>query len=447
MNSISIFEFDKIVAAETTLNAAQANPQDGEHTVPQQVFSWLEKQCLRNNDKTQSWLKLGLQNGKRALQFNAYVGIVQAPGGFQIEVLPKTGKNSNLEEARACLIKMLQCLPGFRHIQTAHADLAVRKMPLLELFIQQFLLAVDTLRKQGLRGAYETRQDNLFALRGKLLISRQIAENLVRRDRFFTEHDEFSQNRAENRLIQSALARVLEVSVSHDNQRSARELSFAFAHIPASTDFQQDIQKIRLDRGMAYYATALEWAKLILLGLSPVNGIGQQHAPSLLFPMHAIFEAYVAKHLARQLQPDFSLQKQASWRYLIRHCNENLFRLKPDLLILAADKTAMVLDTKWKLIENSQGSKKYHPSQADMYQMHSYGHSYLNGKGDMVLIYPKTDAFSSVPAVFEFEHPSELRLWVLPFCLKCDRLVLPPSPAVPISFTKVFLEACHCLTP
>jgi 5-methylcytosine-specific restriction enzyme subunit McrC len=53
-----------------------------------------------------------------------------------------------------------------------------------------------------------------------------------------------------------------------------------------------------LDRGMGYYADAfdaLAWARLILDEESPLTGTGDHSAPSLLFPMEAVFEAFVAK--------------------------------------------------------------------------------------------------------------------------------------------------------
>jgi 5-methylcytosine-specific restriction enzyme subunit McrC len=87
----------------------------------------------------------------------------------------------------------------------------------------------------------------------------------------------------------------------------------------------------------------------------------------------------------------------------------------------------LVLDTKWKLIDGQQatGSEKYGLDQGDFYQLHAYGQNYLDGDGDVVLIYPKTDAFSKALPVFEFPKSSGLRLWVLPFCLKQKRLQLP----------------------
>lgn len=427
MNSLTIFEFDKVVEAKAGAVGL---------AVPKRVFAWLDTQSLRSDEDAPGWLKPTQLNGQRAIQVTSYVGVIRAPCGFQIEVLPKTGRDTSPELARALLIEMLKCLAGFRHIKTANADLVAERMPLLEVFIQQFLMAVGSLVKRGLRSDYVARQDNLFALRGRLLVARQISQNLVRRDRFFTEHDEFSQDRAENRLIHSALRHVLTLCRSQESQRVARELGFVFAEVPLSVDVAMDIQRIRLDRGMGYYESALDWAKLILQGLSPISGMGKHHAPSLLFPMEALFEAYVEKHLARQLRDDFVLKAQASSQHLVAHDAQRWFRLKPDLLVKQKQTTRLVLDTKWKLLDSAKknGREKYQLSQADFYQLYAYGHHYLDGTGDIVLVYPKTDAFAEPLPVFEFPKANGMRLWVLPFCLTKRQLMLPASPAFDVAF-------------
>lgn len=243
MNPLTIFEFDKVVAESGS---------EAEHSVPQRVFDWLEAQCLGRDGKPQPWLRPSRQHGQRAVQFTAWVGVIRAPCGFQIEVLPKTGRNSSPDEARSLLLQMLQCLPGYRRLRSNDADLRVARMPLLEVFIQQFLDAVGALVKRGLRSDYVSRQGNLFALRGRLLVAQQLRRNVVRRDRFLTEHDEFSADRAENRLIHSALRQVLSGCRWQQNQRAARELGFVFAEVPLSTDVARDIQRIRLGRGMSY---------------------------------------------------------------------------------------------------------------------------------------------------------------------------------------------------
>lgn len=425
MSGITIFEFDALAAHGPGVVAV-----DGVHAIPPKVFVWLELQCLQASDQqVATWLRLTQRRGHRVVQVTSFVGVIRAPDGFQIEVLPKVGKaiGGGIVEARQLLIEMLCCLPGFRHIQTDIAKLAAAHMPLLEIFIAEFLRATEHVVKRGLRSDYQPQQDNLFALRGKLLVSAHLRQNQFRADRFFTEHDEFSTDRTENRLLYAALRRVLMLSASQANQKLARELDFAFADVPESTQARIDFQRVRLDRGMGAYADALAWAKLILEDESPLTGHGGHRAPSLLFPMEAVFEAFVAKHLARQLARSMVLKTQARSHHLVRHQEKDWFRLKPDLLVRHASQDLLVLDTKWKLLDGlkANGKEKYGLSQNDFYQLQAYGQSYLDGMGNVVLIYPRTAAFDKPLPVFEFPKTDGLQLWVLPFCLKSCALLVP----------------------
>jgi 5-methylcytosine-specific restriction enzyme subunit McrC len=437
MNGITIYEFDALVAEVPGIAVVE-----GVHAIPVNVFAWLEVQCLRTSEQVgTSWLRLTQRSGRRAVQVTSFVGVIRTPDGFQLEVLPKVGKliGAGDAQARQLLLDMLCCLPGFRHIQTENAKLQAKHMPLLEIFIVEFLRTVTYVVKRGLRSDYHLQQNNLFALRGKLLMSQHMRLNLVRADRFFTEHDEFSTNRPENRLLRSALRRVLMLSASKASQKFARELDFAFADVPVSAQARIDFQLVRLDRGMQSYADALAWARLILGEESPLTGSGSHSAPSLLFPMEAVFEAFVAKHLARQLVRPMVLKTQARSHYLVYHLGKDWFRLKPDLLICNANRDLLVLDTKWKLLDGlkANGKDKYGLSQSDFYQLQAYGQSYLDGQGDIVLIYPKTSAFDQPLPVFEFPKTDGLRLWVLPFCLKERRLKLPTALALKTIFREV----------
>lgn len=426
MAGTTIYEFDSLVAAAPGIPASV-----GQSLVPPNVFAWLETLALRVAATNETaWLKLSQRGDRRAVQVASFVGVIRGPGDYQIEVLPKIGKaiGGGDGEARSLLIEMLRCLGSFRHIQTDSAKLMATHMPLLEVFIGEFLRTVESLVKRGLRGDYNLQQENLFALRGKLLMAAHLRRNQCRRDRFFAEFDNFSPDRPENRLLCAALQRVLAWTSSHTNQQLARELCFVFADVPASPHPATDFQRVRLDRSMAHYNGALAWARLILKDESPLTGAGAYCAPSLLFPMEIVFEAFVAKHLSRQLGQEFTLRAQASSLSLVRHIEQNWFRLKPDLLVQSSKVNRMVLDTKWKLIDSGKGtsSDKYMLSQGDFYQLHAYGQNYLDGQGEIVLIYPKTDDFKKALPLFEFPKATGLRLWVLPFCLQSKRLLLPP---------------------
>jgi 5-methylcytosine-specific restriction enzyme subunit McrC len=435
MAGITIYEFDALVAM-----APGAPDADGLRVVPLCVFAWLESQALRAAEAGESaWARVTQRRGRRAVQVTSFVGVIRAPDGFQIEVLPKVGRSigGGDAQARRLLIEMLRCLGGFRHVQTDSAKLVATRMPLLEVFIGEFLSAVEHIVKRGLRSDYRLRQDNVFALRGKLQMAMHLRQNLCRQDRFFSEFDEFSTNRPENRLLHAALRRALSWTAAQTHQQLARELCFVFAEVPQSERPAVDFSMVRLDRGMGHYADALAWARLILEDESPLTGAGGHRAPSLLFPMEAVFEAYVAKHLARQLAHPFTLRTQARSFSLVRHLEQDWFRLNPDLLVQESGTNRLVLDTKWKLLDDRKatGADKYGLDQGDFYQLHAYGQSYLDGQGDVVLIYPRTDAFDQALPVFDFPKSKGLRLWVLPFCLRERVLVLPTSGSLDAWFT------------
>lgn len=144
--------------------------------------------------------------------------------------------------------------------------------------------------------------------------------------------------------------------------------------------------------------------------------------------MEALFEAFVAKHMRRQLNEGHQLQPQRSSRYLVHHAGRRMFRMRPDLVVTRSMTNVLLADTKWKLIDQDAALRtKYWLSQSDFYQMYAYAHSYLGATGDVVLVYPATGQFQVPLAPFAFPDRPDLTLWVLPFFLETKRLVLPET--------------------
>lgn len=142
---ISVFEYD--------LLGSDKAASVGAKLVPPLVFNYLEALSLASNQGSQ-FLKLTSRSGFKLLQVQNYAGMLSTPHGFQLEILPKVGKNLTAANARQTLLTMLSHLPGFRHIETQQATLQAQRMPLLEIFIHQFLHSVSQLLKQGLRSDY-----------------------------------------------------------------------------------------------------------------------------------------------------------------------------------------------------------------------------------------------------------------------------------------------------
>ena len=394
-------------------------------SIPRSAFRYLLS-FIKNDDKKDFSPFLRLTTFKRttALQVQNYVGVLQTPCGTQIEVLPKVF-NDDIEPAektRKTLITMLRCLRDSPFKQGDSAEIRTTNMPLLEVYISQFLSLTNQLIKRGIRSDYVRVQNNSKFLRGRLLVSQQIRSNMLHPERFAIEYDEYLVNRPANRLIKATLALVTRVAQSSKNQRLARGLSFAFEDVPKSTDIRTDFQKVKTDRSMSYYQNVLEWCRLLLNGHGPTSSTGGFNTLSILYPMERIFEDYVAHRLRPKLGSYFegcTLKTQAATDSLVENHNDKpIFKLKPDLLIIKGVETVCVMDTKWKLLDASDHRNKYGISQADMYQLYAYGHKYLKKSKPpkkLMLVYPKTDKFEKRLPLFEYEKGLELD--VVPFDL------------------------------
>jgi 5-methylcytosine-specific restriction enzyme subunit McrC len=178
---------------------------------------------------------------------------------------------------------------------------------------------------------------------------------------------------------------------------------------------------------MAYYSEVKPWCELILKQQVPITVAGDWQGFSLLFPMEKLFERYVAVCLRRTLANTAKVITQAARKHLCQHEESDWFELRPDILI-GRGSESWILDTKWKRLDQTLDTTKdkYRISQSDMYQMFAYGHRYLHGIGNMLLIYPKTRDFSRVLPVFDFSN--DLHLWAVPFDLETGRVVADGLP-------------------
>jgi len=389
--------------------------------LPAHLFGWLEQRCLSDDaDNTHRLLTLRSQRGVKTLQVKNYAGVISLPGNAFIEVLPKTGRhNDNVDTVRRQLLMMLRTLKSFRHIATSVSSVRTSKMPLMDIFIQQFIDSVQQIVRKGLKRDYIRQQDNLPWMKGKLRVSAQLSKNCVRRDRFQVEFDEYSADRPENRILKTAIDKIYRQVSNPQLLLQINSLKMYFDDITPVGDVSVAFGQVRLDRHMNHYEHALAWAKLILLGQSPHCMQGDANAISLLFPMEAVFESFVTAWMRHHYNDNWHVKAQVDSHTLVRLNGKGVFKLKPDIYLQPRreyEKQAMICDVKWKMVEG--GKATLEQSQTDLYQMLAYGVNYQKGAGDMLLIYPSHEGFKQpLPHPYEFSYQQEnlLRLWVVPF--------------------------------
>ncbi|MGT2469595.1 McrC family protein [Paraburkholderia terrae] len=397
---------------EPTLDRAHVSPT---------AFDWL---CRLSQDFTRAGASLVHVEGRRWLALDNFVGVLQTPCGTSIEILPKhiadDAGTGDVLASRALLKRMISVVTGLRAREAGPADLERFDAPLGEWIMGRFLKALDHLVKRGVRSDYERVEAAERFLRGQLDVAAQLRQPAGRAHIFRIWHDVFVHDRAENRLIRLALEQVARATRAPSLWQLASELRSLLHEVPPSSDVDRDFRLWRNDRLMAHYQPLRPLCELILYRQMPLALHGEWHGISMMFPMEKLFERYVSGVLSHQLLAGASLRTQPSRAWLCSHLNADVFRLQPDVLIEHGPRR-WVLDTKWKRLDGSNRDGLYGLAQSDFYQLFAYGHKYLSGRGDMVLIYPRTNRFSAPLSPFMFEGGLTLR--ALPFDLETDQLI------------------------
>ncbi|WP_139452762.1 McrC family protein [Campylobacter armoricus] len=353
---------------------------------------------------------LGFKN-KNTLKAKNYVGIIQTKSGV-LEILPKctdldsykeddssthdkeklkkyykldnTPKNYDFYEenfkfnSKNLLINMLKTLKNSPFKKSQISSLQISKMPLFEIFIKMFLNEFDSVITKGLKRDYVSIEENRAFLKGKLLFNENIKQNLVHKERFFTQSDEFILDIAPNRLIKSTL-NFLKSKTTMYKFKITKALQM-LDEVEFSTNYTKDLD-YKISRHFDYYENILSWCKIFLQNQSFAPYKGQKEAFALLFPMEKIFEDYVA-YMFKLANPSKNIKTQSSGKYLANKNDENCFMLKPDLYI----ENEMILDTKWKIPDDNEDEKKHGISQSDLYQMFAYACKFKIN--DIKLVYP-----------------------------------------------------------
>jgi 5-methylcytosine-specific restriction enzyme subunit McrC len=399
----------------------QQSPTLDRAVVSEATFEWLlELKMAWRGENTPLHLE-----SRQWLKLDSYVGYLESPIGESIEILPKTRRtipdSTELLAGRHLLHRMLLTAMGLKPREVGIAHLRRFRQPLHEWVMSMFLSELADLVRRGIRSDYQNIEEESRFVRGHLDMARQLRQRPDRATWFHIKHDIFSPEIIENRLLATALVYVRRATKDPDNWRLSNELTLVMAEIPTVSEPALYLDKWQSGKLMRSYDAVHPWCQMVIEKLNPQSQKGAHKGIALLFPMERLFESYVASILKRKVGE--VLKAQVSSQYLVRHApfsenkSKNWFRLKPDLLLQDRFSTH-VMDTKWKLLdEEADGRKdKYNISQADMYQLFAYGHKYMNGRGNMALIYPRHDEFNyPLP---RFSLSEYLHLWVIPFDLE-----------------------------
>ncbi|WP_454692361.1 McrC family protein [Achromobacter aloeverae] len=335
-----------------------------------------------------------LRHGRHKLQACQVVGVVAAPG-CSLEILPKiesvggSDTESSIKSTRNALVHMLAAAWDIEVDAGSMISLEWQNEHLLEVVIRVFTVQLMDAVRRGMPRQYVARSDDLFALRGKLDVTRQYTRLASMPHKVACHYDELSPEIELNKVIKAAIVHLCHLSKSADNQRRLYELSFTYADVPTVSPRALQWHTIHLDRTNSQWRNLLNLARIFLAGQFQATSTGGQEGFALLFEMHKLFESYVARGLRRALAgTEYSVRLQGGREYCLHEnaTGQRVFQTRPDILIMRGNKVAQIIDTKWKRMTPVVEGPKRGVSQSDVYQMMAYAKLYQCES--LTLLYP-----------------------------------------------------------
>ncbi|MEU0913480.1 McrC family protein [Streptomyces althioticus] len=231
----------------------------------------------------------------------------------------------------------------------------------------------------GVRRDYVTVEDDLPAVRGRLLVDRQLLRHHGRLDRLACRFDEHDTDIVDNRICAAAVGLAARTAGWPTVRARARRAAGRFAQIAPTPlgDLRTVWEGLDHHRHNAHYRDAHRWAALLLSG-GGIDGLfaeGPLASRALLIDMNALFEAFGTRLLQEAAEgTGWTVREQSRHRGVLtdERSGRSYGEVRPDLLLSATvDGVPLRLpvDLKYKLYDD----KKLAPS--DLYQAALYAHT------------------------------------------------------------------------
>ncbi len=320
------------------------------------------------------------------------VGVVVLPSGRRVHCQPK----APVRNVFFMLATALDLRSPFLD-QPVHFE---RIDELFDFLVEHLANLIDARLRAGLYRSYIDREENLRAVRGRILIGEDLRRNAVMRHRTFCQYSEFTWDVPENRVIRQTVFAMSRLVRGNDLQRRLALLDRTLGEIDPTPLPLPTFDTFHYHRLNDDYKPIHRLCRLLLEGSSVSETAGATGFRAFLLDMNVLYEQFLAVALAEAMPPDLVLVSQR-----ISHLDHDRWiQIRPDMSLLREGRPVLIADAKYKLLESEQ---KGH---SDLYQMLAY--CTAEGIGHGVLVYPK------------WEHGGESTLWVRNSPIGISRLAI-----------------------
>ena len=315
--------------------------------------------------------------GRNKLKVNSIVGSISLKTGLTIEILPKFAKNSLDEESikkhRKMLINILRVSKEKNFISSSsqNSKVLADEMPLLHYVIELFSEELLSVLRSGVYANYNKKIENSSHIRGTILVSKTIQNNLIDKSKVYISYNQHSSN---NLLMQifRTLAKILldDKNLSYRAKQNLHEIYLLLDSVDIIKIQKYDFKKITFNRLNDKFEILFTQAEFIFNQYMPFSStINSTPFWSILFDMNYLFEKFCA-FLFRKSNIEIEEQSIINCFKIDNNQDNTMVSAKPDFIIQNNTETINVVDAKWKMLDKEE--TLYGLNAQNFWQLFSY---------------------------------------------------------------------------
>jgi 5-methylcytosine-specific restriction enzyme subunit McrC len=386
------------------------------------------------------YFKTEYKNGKNYLKAKQFVGVVQF-GDTKICVYPKiySDKNPDLKVAKVKEKVQMQSMQNFlfmmqyaykiHNVKDYQTSVEHKKFDILEILIYIFAKNLMDLLKVNLNRSYIIVEDDSNFLKGSWRISEQLSRMPHIKHRFLVSYDEFTENNPLNRILKFVSFMLLRFSKNNFSRTLLHNILLLYAEVDdISKPGRAYLELVKFNRMNQEFSSIFAFARMFLDKLAGDFSNIKHTNFSFMFDMNLLFEQFIAEFIRREnlIPQGLNMETQTECRYL--DIDKKAFMLKPDISFWENGTCKLIIDTKYKLLDENKDKRSYNDqdekykgvSGKDAQQMYAYAKKYDCQR--VVLLYPeilKTDnkvKNNICLSEFDFGDGKQLKICTVDIC-------------------------------
>jgi 5-methylcytosine-specific restriction endonuclease McrBC regulatory subunit McrC len=374
-------------------------------------FRVLSERLKRDLTLRQTPLAFDLVGGEPRLRVSGIAGTLNLRRGITVQVSPKfaqvTGGAGAWEES---ILTMLERVRKRQYVHARSRRLSTRPATFLDHMALAYVDALtDAMREDPIR-TYVVREEVAPFLRGQFAVERQIASLLDRPGRIHCNVDYLETNNVFNHLLHWAVRRFEALAFDPQVRRLAASMAPRLPPIIGPPQLTSHLPLLPPAQ-YPHFGDALDIASTLARGVAHSQARGRVRGYGYLINMEQLFEKFVERSLAHiviSLGPTFSVVAQEARRYARAITDTRSYYTRPDNVIYKDAAPRMLVDAKYKRLEEADEGTPTRPNNSDVYQL--YASMIAHGVKLGLLVYPRVISEGIVRGrsplqVWEVGHP------------------------------------------